>query len=208
MKIQPYDIPGLRGYFSNKYKEDPEFHNHLPDGKFNYKFPRIQYRIINGHPALIGFDEGLNALRKVFFKSDEVIIHDRIYKSFEKVISCSEYEIGLLDKHIDYEFISPWMALNEENYSKYSQFYTIRDKQGFLRTVLKGNLITISKGFNYTIPDTELIKIEGYFIEQPVMFKGNSMLCFKGMFSVNFGIPELIGLGKQSARGFGVVKRK
>jgi hypothetical protein len=34
------------------------------------------------------------------------------------------------------------------------------------------------------------------------------MLCFTGDFTTNFLIPEFLGLGKQSARGFGVVRKK
>ena len=53
------DLPKLRGFFSSHFSENIEFHNHLPDGSFSYKYPVIQYRIIKGHPALIGVKEGI-----------------------------------------------------------------------------------------------------------------------------------------------------
>ena len=72
-----FDIPKLRGYFSEKYPEYSELHNHLPGGKFSYKFPQVQYRIIDKHPALIGFNQGINILKKIFFELNEMIIDNR-----------------------------------------------------------------------------------------------------------------------------------
>ena len=34
------------------------------------------------------------------------------------------------------------------------------------------------------------------------------MLTFRGEFSTNFQIPDYLGLGKQVARGYGMVKKK
>jgi len=204
--FRPSDIPKIRGYFADKFPEETELHKHLPGSKFDYKFPCIQYRIINRHPALIAFGRGLEVIKKIFFKSDEIIINNDLYKSFEKEIICSEYELGIAQEFINYRFISPWMALKEENYAKY-KVMDGAEKQKFLRHLLRENLKTLSKGFNYTIPDIEQVKVEGFFIEKPVNFKDNKMLCFLGDFTINFYIPEYMGLGKQPSRGFGVVRR-
>ncbi len=97
------------------------------------------------------------------------------------------------------------MALNEDNYAKYIQLNKI-EQQILLKRILTGNIISISKGFKYTIPNDFVIKVEGYFKPKQVNFKNRKMLCFKGDFMTNFNIPDHLGLGKQSARGFGVVK--
>jgi len=34
------------------------------------------------------------------------------------------------------------------------------------------------------------------------------MQCFTGDFTTNFLIPDFLGIGKQSARGFGVVRKR
>ncbi|MCK4664840.1 MAG: hypothetical protein KAT68_18355 [Bacteroidales bacterium] len=202
--LKPYELPTLRGYFSKQFPEHTELHNHLPDGKFSYKFPKIQYRIISGHPALIGFNKGMEILKSIFLNLDEIIINNRKYMIHEKEIFVYEHDFGATDKFINYKFISPWMALKEENYEKYKTLDKI-EQQRFLKHILRENLKTLSKGFNYTIPDIEEIKVEGFFKPKLVNFKNIRMLCFKGEFMVNFHIPDLLGLGKQSARGFGVI---
>lgn len=45
MSLNAFDIPKLRGYFAQKYKDEPLFHNHKADGKPAFQYPKIQYRI-------------------------------------------------------------------------------------------------------------------------------------------------------------------
>jgi len=204
--MQPHDIPKLRGYFANKYKEYPELHNHLPGGKFSYKLPLIQYRIINKNPALIGIGKGFEIIKKILFDSDKITISDKNYSINEKTISVEGVDFGQRKEFFQYRFISPWMALNEDNYKKYGLLNPIEQQQ-FLKNLMRGNLKTLSKGFNYWIEDFENLQVEGFFKPQLINFKNQKMLCFRGEFTTNFLIPDYLGLGKQSARGFGVVKK-
>lgn len=204
--LKPTEIPKLRGYFANKFKEFPELHHHLPGGKFNYGFPKIQYRIINNNPCILGFNEGFEILKKILFETENIIISDKSYISHEKTITMVEDQIGETAYFIEYKFTSPWMALNEENHKEYQSLNSI-DIQKMLKRILKNNLKTLSKGFDYWIEDFDSIEVEGYFKAMHVNFKNQKMLCFKGNFTTNFHIPELLGLGKQNTRGFGVVKR-
>jgi len=203
-QILPTDIPKIRGYFSKAFPDNVELHNHLPGGKFSYKFPQIQYRIINQHPALIAINNGCDIIKKIFLQTDEIIIKNNLYKINEKEVSVTEESFGENNSQINYKFISPWMALNQENYKKY-KIINPANQQTFLKHILRENLKTLSKGFNYTIPDIEKIKVFGKFNSQIINFKNRKVLGFRGNFSVNFHIPEFLGLGKQSARGFGIV---
>lgn len=205
VKLNYSDIPKLRGYFSNKFAEYPQIHNHLPDGSYNYQYPQIQYRILNKKPALLFMEEAFPILKQIFFNIDSIKINREKFNIYEKQIEVLEEEFGKTTNFYDYIFISPWMALNENNFEKYKNSNKI-EQQNLLKKILRGNLLTISKGFKYTIPNYEDIKVEGYFKPINVNFKNIKMLCFTGQFTVNFRIPDYLGLGKQSARGFGVVK--
>jgi len=50
--------------------------------------------------------------------------------------------------------------------------------------------------------------VDGWFKPLEVNFHNQPMQCFTGDFTTNFLIPEFLGLGKQSARGFGVVRKR
>ena len=207
MEFNPSDIPKLRGYFARKYPESHLFHNHMPDGQFSYSFPRIQYRIIRKSPALLGFKEGLELIKQVFFDVDHVTIKGIDYPSHEKEIRIYEEQFGISREMHSYHFSSPWMALNEENHSKYIQLNRIEQNM-LLRTILKNNLKTLAKGFDIWLDDFDKVEMDGWFIPVSVNFKDLKMLCFWGVFTTNFIIPEYLALGKQSARGLGVIDRQ
>ena len=52
----------LRGYFGNKFRDKSIFHHHLDDAGLIYLYPRIQYKIIEGVPLIIGLSEGAKIL--------------------------------------------------------------------------------------------------------------------------------------------------
>ena len=100
--------------------------------------------------------------------------------------------------------IHTWLALNENNYKKYRLLGTQAKRRDILKKVLVGNIISMAKGLGYTITapiEASIVKIR----EVHASLKNTSMLGFLGNFSVNFEIPNYLGLGKSVSRGFGTV---
>lgn len=201
------DLPKLRGFFARKFPQDNLFHNHLPGGSQSFAFPRIQYRIIDGAPALLGIKEGIDILKKVFFEINELEINGRSITVNERQVTLIEEEFGQCDSSLHYRFLSPWMALNQENDREYHKLAESHRREKLLK-ILTGNLVTLSKGFQYTIPDRDSLNVNGTFRVVAVNFHNIPMHCFYGDFSVNFIIPDFLGIGKQTARGFGVLMKR
>jgi len=207
VRLEPRDIPKLRGFFAHKYPSLPLFHNHLPDEGYDYKAPRIQYRVIERHPALVAFGEGIELVKQAFLEVDELVINGRAITSNEREISLREADFGQCAAYHHYYFSSPWMALNKDNYRIYRDLDDFQRKQ-LLKRILKSNLKTISKGFEYTIPNLDDIHTDGWFQPLKVNYHNQPMQCFSGEFTTNFLIPDHLGLGGKVSRGFGVVKTK
>lgn len=207
LQLEPRDIPKLRGFFAHKFEDFPMFHNHSQDQSYDYSAPRIQYRLIDSHPTLLAFGEGIQLLKKIFMEVDELEINGLTLSSNEREISLREEDFGRTDEYHDYHFLSPWMALNQSNHKIYDSYNTYERKQ-LLKNILKNNLKTLSKAFNYWIPDVEKLNVDGWFRPVNVNFHNQVMQCFYGNFTTNFLIPKYLGLGKQSARGFGVVTKQ
>ena len=201
-----FDIPKFRGYLAKLYPKYTLLHNHLENGKFRYGYPQIQFKTIKKIPTIIGISEGLKILKMVFMDVEELNIDGRHQKIWEKSIKVREEPFGQTEDYYSYQFLSHWMALKEENFETYKQLNSI-ERQVFLKHLIRENLKTISKGFQYRIPDIDSVKVEGYFKSRIMNFKNVQMLCFKGEFTVNFIIPDYLGIGKQVARGYGMVKK-
>ncbi len=202
--VSPKTAPMIRGYFANKYKEIDNMHNHKDDN-FIYRYPNVQYKIIDKNPVILGIEDGAKVLRK-----ENVYIEDTIKIGQEEVIS-NQREIKSITSNIGivkdinrYEFITPWIALNQNNTKKYKAMDII-EQEKLLEKILVGNILSLSKGIGYTVEETIKVKLELEKIN--VNFKGNKMIGFKGKFYTNFEMPNYIGIGKSISRGFGTIKK-
>ncbi len=206
------DIPKFRGFLAQTYPNYNLIHNHLEDGKLRYLYPQIQFKTIDGHPTIIGILDGISILKQVFMELNKMKIGHKEETIFEKSITLKEEEFGVVESYIDYQFLSPWIALNQRNYKKYKEMEKISDVderynqiKKLLKKVLIGNIISISKSLDYTVK--EQIKVEHLLKEVPVKLKSTDMNAFSGVFRTNFYLPDYFGLGKSVSRGFGMVKK-
>jgi hypothetical protein len=49
---------------------------------------------------------------------DKIIIEDTLIPVFEKDLKVEEVEFGYSDEIIMHEFVSPWIGLNQKNFTK------------------------------------------------------------------------------------------
>jgi hypothetical protein len=194
----------LRGFFATKFNEYTELHQHNAD-KFIYRYPVVQYKIIGNVPTVIGINEGAEILKQIFDEYQEIRLGENTYQIVERGISLKDEEFGISDKIRSYEFATPWLALNQENYKK---FYTLKgtpERDEFVRKILIGNLISMSKSLGYEVPGQ--IKCDAQVRFRKDRLKDVSVMTFTGTFQANFLIPDYLGIGKSVSRGFGAVRQ-
>lgn len=194
----------LRGFFATKFNDYILLHQHNAD-KLIYKYPLVQYKMIDKTPTVIGINEGAEVLKDIYDKYDEVNLNGNIYEIVERGITVKEQEFGISDKLLSYRFVTPWLALNQENFERHLKLDRVKQNE-MLRRNLIGNLLSASKGLGYVVPDTIRLEIGK---KQNVMckVKGVQFVGFTCEFMVNFEIPQYIGLGKSVSRGYGTVEK-
>ena len=194
----------LRGFFATQFTEYSLLHQHSAD-KLIYRYPLVQYKIIDSAPMVIGINDGAEVLKQVYDKYDEIKLGEEIYEIVEKGISVKNQEFGISDKIHSYEFATPWLALNQENYMRYYGLNGREERQEFLRKTLIGNLLSMSKSLDYQVPGR--IKCDVRVKIRKSRLKDVSMMVFIGSFCANFLIPDYLGIGKSVSRGFGAVRK-
>ena len=150
-KLQPRDSEKIRGYLGNKYENMDILHNHK-ESKFIYRYPKVQYKVINNKPIIIGINDGAKVVSNIGLIEDEFLVGDKPINAYEKNISINTMEYGVNDDYVKYEFITPWIALNQKNISLYINSNEI-EKEEMLKKILIGNIISMSKGLDYTVED-------------------------------------------------------
>lgn len=194
----------LRGFFATKFTEYTELHQHNAD-KFVYRYPVVQYKIIKDVPRVIGINEGAEVLKQIYDEYQEIRLGTNKYQIVERSISLKDEEFGISDKIHSYEFATPWLALNQENYHKFYGLKNHEERDVFLRKTLTGNILSMSKSLNYQVPDQ--IKCDLSVKIRKDQIKDVRVMTFIGTFHTNFIIPDFLGIGKSVSRGFGAVRQ-
>lgn len=208
IKLQTRDAHKLRGYFGNLFKaHSPILHNHYEDGRFRYKYPSIQYKVINNIPTLIGIDEGAELLPGLFLKIKELDINGQKFIINAKNIALTNEKVGYSNSLHDYQFETLWMALNQTNYAKYHKLKSEVEKQEMLNAILVGHILSFFRNTNVELNTNERLMAKVNVEQKSTQFKENKMVAFSGSFIVNALLPDEIGLGKSVSRGFGTIKR-
>lgn len=208
IKLQTRDAHKLRGYFGNLFKEhSPMLHNHYEDGRFRYKYPSIQYKVINNIPTLIGIEEGAELLPSLFLKIKELDINGRKFRINTKNIALTNEKTGYSSSLHEYQFATLWMGLNQTNYAKYHKLESEDKKQDMLNAILVGHILSFFRNTGVELNVNERLMSKVDVEEKSTQFKENKMIAFSGNFIVNALLPDEIGLGKSVSRGFGTIKR-
>ncbi len=206
--LKPSQIHKFRGFVGNLFKDHDLVHNHdLTTGKPIYRYPLIQFKLIDDLPAIIAItDRAVSIFAEIFMKLDKIIIEDTVISVFEKELKIEEVEFGYSDEIFMYEFASPWIGLNQKNFIKYNDAGR-EEKNEMLKRVMTGNVLSMAKYLDCWLSKDQKIKIDHKLEEIKVNLKGKSMTAFTGIFKTNFCLPDYLGLGKSVSRGFGAVRR-
>lgn len=206
IEMQTRDAHKLRGYFGNLFKEhSPLLHNHYTDGSARYAYPLVQYKVIDRIPTLVGFREGAELLVSLFLKIRELDIEGNHFMVLAKNIQQKQVELNVNRQLYKYNFKTLWMALNQENFRKYT-YLGEGEKKVFLNQQLQNNILSFYKGLSYRT--SERIMAISQLEEKQTLFKDQPMLAFSGEFTTNAFLPEWTGIGKAVSRGFGTVSLK
>jgi hypothetical protein len=205
--LQSVSAAKVRGYIGDQMIEDANVHNHESDGKLIYRYPRVQYKVLDGVPLLVGINEGVDSIWKIFENIYKLDLNNKEYEILDKRSFLKQHHIEVSDKQYGYSFLTPWLALNEKNYEKYQKLGEWIKRKELLEKILVGNIISMSKSLGYTVPEPIKANINN-LKEVQTSLKGTPMLGFLGTFSVNFEIPDYWGIGKSVSRGFGTIIRQ
>lgn len=197
------DSEKLRGYIISLFSNNEAIHNHSENGKSIYKFPTVQYKIIDKKLSMVLFNEQINFLIEIYTKINSLNLEQKNY-TVEKNIEIKDYDIKYLeDLYLNYEFISYYLPFNQYNYSKYLM------GEYSLKNAIINNILEFLKGVNIILNKDQKLKINKIEIlnHKVVQTKNIKFQGFKIRFSINIDLPDYISLGKRKSIGYGVIKK-
>jgi hypothetical protein len=195
----------LRGYLASKHPENVLLHQHCGNGaehRFAYLYPRVQYRLRHGIPRLLGIADGVTVVAEATRDLTSVELAGRHYPITAVDEESGGEEMEESDQPLFYRFVSPWLALNQKNYTLYQTSHGAQ-RVDLLQRILIGNILSMCKSLGITV--TERLRVVTALHPVHVSVKNQEMLGFIGTFTVNFRLCPGFGLGHLVSIGLGEV---
>jgi len=199
-----FSIDELRSFFYKKLTEYTILHKDSAAG-FIHRYHVVQCKQIKSMLIVIGISQGADLLQEISGGEEEFRIGENtcIISGRDKEIRNEAFSIS--DKIHTYEFLTPWLALNQQNAKKFYDLKGKPERDAFMQKILAGNLNTLAKSLDYDLP----APLTG---ESRVRFKRErihqeNVMVFIGTFSTNLRIPDYLGIGQSVSLGFGTIRR-
>lgn len=203
LRLSTRDGNKLRGYFGRLYQENSDlWHNHDKEGKNIYRYPLIQYKVVENVPMLVGINNGADLLNKMFLNISEIKIEGVTLPVHTKNIEFQHFKPSVNGSLHDYRFATGWVAVNQDNFESFKTA-SENERQNFLDRKLANNILSFYKGIGYWADNDIMVKCR--VMEHFTNFKNRRMYSFKGSFTTNAILPDYVGIGKSVSRGYGTV---
>jgi hypothetical protein len=189
----------LRGFIGHLFMEDTEFHHHSDNP---YHYPLVQYKKTHGRLMVMG----LKDYAEVVYRKVPTLDHITTPGGRIGVhsIEIETRSFSITETTARFRFVTPWLALNEENYVKF--LASSKDRKGFLEKILVGNILSALKGLSVFVDFRVTVEIE-HFKLQPAYVHENRFQAFKASFAANVNLPQFFGLGKSVSKGYGAIEQ-
>ncbi len=190
----------LRGYLGYIFADQPEFHHHMEN---SYHYPLVQYKkIIPGRYLVMGFDKYARVLSEKIKNVEKIVTQN--HQADVRTIEISTKKFTPKNtRAIFYKFHSPWIALNQKNYTKYK---TLRHKKSFLQDILIGNILSAYKGLDIRVDFPIIVDIIKYTQTNTIAHE-NNFIGFWCNFRTNISLIPFMGIGKSVSKGFGIISK-
>lgn len=207
-ELSHYEVSAFRGAVIEKVgRENILFNHHLDDTKYLFKYPLIQYKSIRKRPAVLCLGEGVEEIHKLFNQSTWGINlkGNKVDLKIDK-LDLGNFTLNVWDKSEQYRLFN-WIALNGENFKRFTALENEMEKLEMLEKILVGNILSFAKGIGWDVEKEIKVRINKTERTKSINYKNTRLLAFDIEFSTNAFLPNNIGLGKGVSHGYGIVRK-
>lgn len=182
------------------------FHNHKSEKTYHYRYPVVQYKLLDGKATLVGLTEpGAAALQSLM-----------AHKGFRE--RCMEWlgeQFAVTEEFTDTLFLGSdlsnryrlrqYLALNEDNFKTWLATPGLAGRTALLERCLTAHVLKLASAVRWKLPpgslQVEILDFQSY----TTRLHHVPFLAFDLLFQTNITLPENAGLGKAVSHGYGTL---
>ena len=202
-------VQAFRGAIVEKVgRENTLFHNHLEDSGLRYKYPSIQYKLVNHKAAIFCVGDGIDEIHNLFAQPQwNINIHGKRVVLSIYELNLKNFNLSVHDKPLFKYKLKNWLGLNQNNYNVYNNLDSAAERLVFLEKILVGNILSFARGIDWQIDQQVVVNVQEILKTSKLSYKGTPLKAFDLEFRSNVDLPNFMGLGKSASHGYGVVEK-
>jgi hypothetical protein len=199
-----FSLREFRLYLAGRLGEYTAMHQERAAG-FIHRYPVVQCKQTRHAVSILGISQGADFLYRLSDGLREISQGNNTCTILERDALIRNEEFGMYGTMYNYEFLTPWLALNQQNAKKFYDLKGKPDRDAFMQKILAGDLATLARSLDYRLPVPVTCEAKIRFrIDR--MDRENVMVFF-GRFRTNLSIPDYFGIGRSVSQGFGTIQR-
>jgi hypothetical protein len=198
-----FSLDELRSFFNN---ESADYTRHHKDSSTNliHRYPVVQCKQIKNKLLVIGISQGADFLQALTYDKQELLMGENTCIILKRDQKIRNETVGITDTMQKYEFLTPWLALNQQNAKKFYYLKGKSERDTFMQKILTGYLITFAKSIDYNLPTQLICRSKVRFKRERIHHE--NVMVFLGTFETNLMIPDYLGIGQSVSQGFGAIR--
>ena len=196
-----FSLQEFRSHLSRNCTEHPRTNSNVPDLS---RYPPILCGQLKHETRVTGICQGADFLYSLVDGNTEILDNNNRCHIDTRDAEIRSEPFGITVEEHEYEFLTPWLALNQQNEKK---FYLLQGKtarDAFMQKLLATQLNTFAKSLEYSSDNSITCTAHVRFIRERI--EQQTVMIFKGRFRANLQIPQYLGIGQSVSRGFGWVR--
>lgn len=201
-----FSLPGFRSSLLHgleEYQKTALRSTHA--GQSIHRYPAVLCKQVKNDLVAIGIFQGAAFLRQLAEENAGIIPGENSCRIITRDSELRTEEFGITGQLYEYEILSPWIALNQQNAKK---FYDLKGKparDAFMENILTAHLDNIAKAFDYSHDEPVTCTARVRFIRERI--DRENRIVFLGKFTTNLCIPDYLGIGQLVSRGYGTIRK-
>lgn len=193
----------LRGAFLHQFPDRELLHNRRADGVA--RLPDVRFVVRDKIPHVVALGSGRAEVLDLYRRITEIPVPGGKYRVSGPELLDEPIGVGVVPELNRYDSATPWLGLNQENFSKFNATSKGQDRRKLLQRILVGNFLVTLRQLEVNLGQEEkiLISIEDWS-KREIEVRGLKLTGFYLRFTTNLRWSPWLGVGKQSAKGFGL----
>jgi hypothetical protein len=164
----------------------------------------VQCKQIKTLLMVIGVGQGADLLREISGIGNVLRTGEACFTVSGKDMDIRNEMFGITGAIHAYEFLTPWLALNQQNAKKFYDLKGKPERDSFMQKILTANLTVLAKSVDYDLPAPVACECRVRFKRERINHE--NVMVFLGTFRTNLRIPDYLGIGQSVSEGFGTIR--